>query len=88
MVFLFLNRFSNFLPFAKSKPSEKFLDFLEEQVRNKSPRPDKPDSVSGCAPNFLPTYFISKLVASPCHRKLSSIKPRINDFNTILTHYL
>ena len=64
MVFLFLNRFSNFLPFAKSKPSEKFLDFLEEQVRNKSPRPDKPESVYGCAPNFLPIDFISaKLLA-------------------------
>jgi hypothetical protein len=44
---LLLNIFSNFFPFAKSKPREKFLDFFEEQVRNKSPKPDKPESVSG-----------------------------------------
>ena len=34
MVFLFLNRFSNFLPFAKSKPSEKFLEFYSVSVPN------------------------------------------------------
>ena len=54
----------SFFPLAKSKPREKFLDFFDEQVRNKSPRPDKPDSVSECTFSFLPTDFISaKLLA-------------------------
>ena len=50
----------NFLPLAKLYPSEKFLDFFEEQVRNKSPSPDNPDSVSSFAPSLPPSSLISE----------------------------
>ena len=58
-VFFDFKRVEVFFPLAIFNPNEKLRDLSDEQVRNKSPSPDNPISVSGLPPSFLQTRLIS-----------------------------